>query len=590
MSSKDKRKLAAIMFADIVGYSRMMANNEERTLELLKDFENICSPIISDNEGKIIKKVGDELFCEFSSAKQAVDCSLEIQKAIQPYNDSRPKDFKLQVRIGIHIGDIVLRDGDVFGDGVNVASRIQPFCNPGGICVSNAVRDALSSHPKYEIQVEGEQELKNIIEKHTLYSIKTGFEEKKTKINQSKNKSSFKLIILGLCIFGALLLVFSWNYLKINNQKELPITKEELDAEKTRILVPHLGSRNEVLELFNQDEIKSYLIRKHGTGSENPSDFTVTPFTLEEQKELYAELITKINTTFFPENIIYTSEDIETAFEKKAQMPPDFTTFPTGAEEQLLPDSVKEVVFEPFNYFLPDTLNKIIEIVDDNEYANQLIFIINGYNVSPPVGYIEKMAYLDVLFKKVYDIHRNDKGTFDKSIKKSSTYEGINSNQERFIPDIIDYINKLIQRYSFDEFIAAIESVNKDKIFIKMQFDRPLLKNTELSVMRQYIYQDSISIQNRINHIKEFLGCCNNNPNDIDCLNFQAIDMWDQTEYDKLINNEHHLQLGQGSQQIGLNKIILIEEVYDSIAVGKVIENPNTCIKLLPGDLLKLNK
>ena len=204
MPAKDKRKLAAIMFADVVGYSRMMASNEERTLELLKDFENICSPIISKHDGEIIKKVGDELFCEFSSAKQAVDCALEIQEAIQPYNDSRPKDFKLQVRIGIHIGDIVLRDGDVFGDGVNIASRIQPFSNPGGICVSNAVRDALSSHPKYEIQIEGEQELKNIIEKHTLYSIKTGFEEKKTKINKSNNKSSFKLIISGLCIFGVL--------------------------------------------------------------------------------------------------------------------------------------------------------------------------------------------------------------------------------------------------------------------------------------------------------------------------------------------------------------------------------------------------
>ena len=157
MATKDKRKLAAIMFADVVGYSRMMANNEERTLPLIKDFENICSPIISDNEGKIIKKVGDELFCEFSSAKQAVDCSLKIQKAIQPYNDSRPKEFKLQVRIGIHVGDIVLRDGDVFGDGVNVASRIQPFSNPGGICISNAVKEAISSHPNYNIISEGQQ-------------------------------------------------------------------------------------------------------------------------------------------------------------------------------------------------------------------------------------------------------------------------------------------------------------------------------------------------------------------------------------------------------------------------------------------------
>ena len=392
--------------------------------------------------------------------------------------------------------------------------------------------------------------------------------------------------------FIAVILFFgdSMNIWEINKDIEIPITKKELDAEKTRILVPHLGSRNEVVKISNRDEIKSYFIRRYGKGSGNPSDIISTPFSLEEQKELYAELITKINTTFFPENIIYTSEDIERAFEKKAQMPPDFTTFPTTIEKQLLPDSIKQVVFEPFKYFLPDTLNKIIEIVNDNEYANQLILIINGYHISPPLGYIERVAYIDVLFKKVYDIRRNDKGTFDKSITKSSTFEGINSNQERFIPDIIDYINKLIQRYSFDEFIAEIESVNKDEIFIKMQLDRPLLKNTELKVMRQYIYQDSTSIQNRIDHIKEFMGCCNNKPNDKDCLNFHAIDWWDQTEYDKLINNEHRLQLGQGSQHIGLNKIILINEVYDSIAVGKVIENPNTCIKLLPGDLLKLNK
>ena len=220
MSSKDKRKLAAIMFADVVGYSRMMASNEERTLSLLKDFENICSPIISDNEGKIIKKVGDELFCEFSSAKQAVDCSLKIQKAIQPYNDSRPKDFKLQVRIGIHVGDIVLRDGDVFGDGVNVASRIQPFSNPGGICISNAVKESISSHPNYNIISEGQQELKNIIEKHTLYRVETGYEivDKDRKIDKPKVEKTNKwikrfLMFIGFIIIMNLLMWFvNWNF------------------------------------------------------------------------------------------------------------------------------------------------------------------------------------------------------------------------------------------------------------------------------------------------------------------------------------------------------------------------------------------
>ena len=162
MPSKDKRKLAAIMFADVVGYSRMMASNEERTLELLKDFENICSPIISKHDGEIIKKVGDELFCEFSSAKQAVDCALAIQEVIQTYNDSRPKDFKLQVRIGIHVGDIVLRDGDVFGDGVNVAKRLEGMAPEGGICVSNSVYDELRNKKEFDGIDLGLQTLKGI--------------------------------------------------------------------------------------------------------------------------------------------------------------------------------------------------------------------------------------------------------------------------------------------------------------------------------------------------------------------------------------------------------------------------------------------
>jgi hypothetical protein len=148
----------------------------------------------------------------------------------------------------------------------------------------------------------------------------------------------------------------------------------------------------------------------------------------------------------------------------------------------------------------------------------------------------------------------------------------------------------MIQRYSYDEFIAEIKSVKEEKIFIKMQENTPLLKNTELSVMRQYIYQDQKSIQNRINHVKEFMECCDNNSEDIDCKNFENFDFWGQAEYDELINQNHRLNKGRGKYQTGLNKIIIVEEVYDSIAVGKIIENPNTCIKLLPDDLLKLNK
>ena len=110
--SKSIRKLVAIMFADIVSYSRMMGENEGETLQLLQDFENNATPIIHSYDGIILKKIGDNLFCEFSSALNAVECALQIQEYLYEYNQSRPKNFKLLVRIGIHVGDVVKRDND----------------------------------------------------------------------------------------------------------------------------------------------------------------------------------------------------------------------------------------------------------------------------------------------------------------------------------------------------------------------------------------------------------------------------------------------------------------------------------------------
>ena len=195
MNLTEDRKLVAIMFADIVSYSRMMGANEEMTLKILADFESISIPIVEKLKGILIKKNGDEIFCQFDSAKNAVDASLEIQDKLSSYNDSRPKDFKLEVRIGIHIGDVVKReDGDIHGDGVNVAARIQPLASPGGICVSGAVSESLSSHPDYNIISKGEQELKNILRKHSIFQIKTGFETIEPSVS-AINKGGKKLTL-----------------------------------------------------------------------------------------------------------------------------------------------------------------------------------------------------------------------------------------------------------------------------------------------------------------------------------------------------------------------------------------------------------
>ena len=182
MNSLDKstRKLAAIMFADIVGYSRMMGENETQTVNLIQEYEAIVTPIIVNFNGKILKKMGDGLFCEFSSALEAVDCGNQMHQALNSFNESKQHKFLLTIRVGIHLGDVVTKGDDLYGDGVNVAARIEPIAPPGGICVSQAIYSVISNHSKYEFIPLGKRTLKNIKQMHNLYLVKTGYEIEKT--------------------------------------------------------------------------------------------------------------------------------------------------------------------------------------------------------------------------------------------------------------------------------------------------------------------------------------------------------------------------------------------------------------------------
>ena len=175
-AEKPERKLSAIMFTDIVGFSTMMGKNEEETLKLLHDYESIAAPIVQKHDGRILKEIGDGLFCEFKSALKAADCATEIQKLLFGYNESKPDEFKLKVRIGIHMGDVVKKGDDLLGDGVNVAARIEPLAPPGGIYVSEAIFSAISSHPQFQTISLGQRKLKGLSYPHHLYWIKTGYE------------------------------------------------------------------------------------------------------------------------------------------------------------------------------------------------------------------------------------------------------------------------------------------------------------------------------------------------------------------------------------------------------------------------------
>ncbi|KQV39758.1 hypothetical protein ASC96_22925 [Rhizobium sp. Root1204] len=156
------RKLLAIMAADIVGYSRMMEGDEAQTLARLKDVRDRIDPIIANHSGSIVTTAGDSVLVAFASALSAIDCAVEIQGTMAADNADLPEEQHLMFRIGINVGDVIVQDGDIFGDTVNVAARLEPMADPGGICISRAVRDHIRKQRHLVFDDLGFLKVKNI--------------------------------------------------------------------------------------------------------------------------------------------------------------------------------------------------------------------------------------------------------------------------------------------------------------------------------------------------------------------------------------------------------------------------------------------
>jgi adenylate cyclase len=158
-----ERRLAAILAADMVGYSRLMEIDESGTLARLKTHRvELIDPAIAKNRGRIIKTTGDGMLVEFHSVVDAVQCAIEVQSRMARRNADVPEDRRIEFRVGINLGDVLIEDGDVFGDGVNVAARLQTLADPGGICASQAVREQVGDRIEVAFEDRGEHSVKNI--------------------------------------------------------------------------------------------------------------------------------------------------------------------------------------------------------------------------------------------------------------------------------------------------------------------------------------------------------------------------------------------------------------------------------------------
>ena len=166
------RRLAAILAADVAGYSRLMGTDEEDTLNRLKAHRReLVDPKIRDHHGRIVKTTGDGMLVEFSSVVDAVRCAVEIQRAMVDRNAAVPEDKRIIFRIGVNLGDVIADGDDIYGDGVNIAARLEALAEPGGICISRTVRDHIGDRLPYIFEDIGEQSVKNIAQPVHAYAL-----------------------------------------------------------------------------------------------------------------------------------------------------------------------------------------------------------------------------------------------------------------------------------------------------------------------------------------------------------------------------------------------------------------------------------
>src|SRR6201993_2308682 len=154
-----ERRLAAILAADVAGYSRLMGAGEEGTHERLKaHFAELIHPKVTEHRGRAVKNTGDGLLVEFASVVDAVRCAVEVQREMIARNAAAPAERRIEFRMGINVGDIIIEDGDIFGDGVNVAARLEGLAEPGGICVSSRVQEDAAGRLDVVFEDLGEQQ------------------------------------------------------------------------------------------------------------------------------------------------------------------------------------------------------------------------------------------------------------------------------------------------------------------------------------------------------------------------------------------------------------------------------------------------
>ena len=213
VEERAKRKLTAILSADVKGYSRLMGQNELSTVETLKRYREIISSLVQQYSGRVVDSPGDNILAEFSSVVDAVECAVKIQGDLQEKNASLPENRRMQFRIGVNLGDVIGDEGRIYGDGVNVAARVEGLAEGGGICISRKTFNEVKNKLSLGYEYLGEHSVKNISEPVRVYKVLMEPEHAGKVVGDQRPKPKqwrWTAVAIGLIIVVGALTI--WNF------------------------------------------------------------------------------------------------------------------------------------------------------------------------------------------------------------------------------------------------------------------------------------------------------------------------------------------------------------------------------------------
>src|SRR5512139_1039202 len=213
MTTKElKRKLTAILSADVKGYSRLMGGDEEGTLRMLNTYKEVMGSLIQQHRGRVVGTAGDSMLAEFASVVDAVQCGVEIQQVLRAKNALLPETRRMEFRIGINLGDVIEEEGRIYGDGVNIAARLEGLAEAGGICISESAYQQIENKLPLRYDYLGEHEVKNIVKPVRVYrariepeAVPSKLGEEKKPVGKRLSKSALGIIAI-VAIAGAAIL------------------------------------------------------------------------------------------------------------------------------------------------------------------------------------------------------------------------------------------------------------------------------------------------------------------------------------------------------------------------------------------------